>query len=127
MSNYPNLAKMGIMHPEEISKFAVYTVGNTDILQITYDRKKGSLLAESRRYKFPQIKKTVMVDSGTDKAQSLFESSQAFRDALHELEQLKKERETGKDQITAIREEISHLEEEIALRLEYIKALIAKL
>jgi hypothetical protein len=127
MSDYPNLANMGIRHPEEISKFAVYTVGNTDILHITYERKKGSLLAESRRYKFPQVKRTVMVDSGTDKAQSVFESTQAFRDALHELEQLKKVRESGRDQRAAIREEIGHLEEEIAWRLEYIRKLTDKL
>ena len=127
MSNYPNLANMGIMHPEEISKFAVYTVGNTDILHITYDRRKGSLLAESRRYKFPQIKKAVMVDSGTDSAQTLFESSPAFRDALHELEQLKKTRAQGTDQKAAIRDEIKNLEEEIAWRLEYISKLTEKL
>jgi hypothetical protein len=127
MSEYPNLAQMGIMHPDEISKFAVYTVGNTDILHITYERKKGSLLAESRRYKFPQLKKTVMVDSGTDKAQTIFESTQAFRDALHELEQLQKTRQQGKDQRAAIKEEIRHLEEEIAWRLEYIRTLTDKL
>ena len=127
MSDYPNLANMGIMHPEEISKFAVYTVGNTDILHITYDRKKGSLLAESRRYRFPQLKKTVMVDSGTDKAQTLFESTQAFRDALHELEQLKKAREQDRDHKATIKEEIRHLEEEIAWRLEYIRKLTDKL
>jgi len=127
MSNYPNLAKMGIHHPEEISKFAVYTVGNTDILQITYDRKKGSLLAESRRYKFPQVKHTVMVDGGTDKAQSLFESTQAFRDALHELEQLQLAREQGKGKKAALVEEIRQLEEEIACRIEYIRELAEKL
>ena len=127
MSDYPNLANMGIQHPEEISKFAVYTVGNTDILHITYERKKGSLLAESRRYKFPQLKKSVMVDSGTDRAQTLYESSPAFRDALHELEQLKKAREQSSDKKTAIREEIRNLEEEIAWRLEYIRKLTEKL
>ena len=127
MSDYPNLKNMGITHPEEISKFAVYTVGNVDILQITYDRKKGSLLAESRRYKFPQVKKTVMVDSGTDKAQSVFESTAAFRDALHELEQLRLAREQGKDKRAAIIEEIRLLEEEIAWRLEYIRTLTEKL
>ena len=118
---------MGITHPEEISKFAVYTVGNTDILQITYQRKKGSLLAESRRYRFPQVKKTVMVDGGTDKAQSMFESTPAFRDALHELEQLKLAREQVKDRKAAIVEEIRLLEEEVAWRLEYIRSLTEKL
>ena len=127
MSDYPNLANMGIQHPDEISKFAFYTVGNTDILHITYDRKKGSLLAESRRYKFPQIKKSVMVDGGTDSAQMVFESAPAFRDALHELEQLKKVREQGSDQKAVIREEIKNLEEEIAWRLEYISKLTEKL
>ena len=127
MSNYPNLANMGIQHPEEISKFAVYTVGNTDILQITYERKKGSLLAESRRYKFPQVKRSVMVDSGTSKAQMIFESTPAFRDALHELEQLKLARQQGKDQREAIKEEIRALEEEVAWRLEYIRTLTEKL
>lgn len=127
MSDYPNLANMGILHPDEISKFAVYTVGNTDILHITYDRKKGSLLAESRRYKFPQIKKSVMVDGGTDSAKMLYESTPAFRDALHELEQLKKVREQGSDRKAAIREEIKNLEEEIAWRLEYISKLTEKL
>ena len=127
MSNYPNLANMGILHPEEISKFAVYTVGNTDILQITYERKKGSLLAESRRYKFPQVKRSVMVDSGTSKAQMIFESTPAFRDALHELEQLKLARQQGKDQREAIKEEIRALEEEVAWRLEYIRTLTEKL
>ncbi|MGD8421282.1 MAG: DUF3461 family protein [Gammaproteobacteria bacterium] len=127
MSAYPHLSNMGINHPEEISKFAVFTVGNTDILQITYDRKKGSLLAESRRYRFPQVKKTVMVDGGTDKAQSVFESTAAFRDALHELEQLKLAREQGRNKKDAILEEIRMLEEEIAWRLEYIKSLTEKL
>lgn len=127
MSDYPNLSNMGITHPEEISKFAIYTVGNTDILQITYERKKGSLLAESRRYKFPQVKKTVMVDGGMDKAQSVFESTPAFRDALHELEQLKLAREQGKDKKAAIIDEIRLLDEEVAWRLEYIRTLTEKL
>jgi hypothetical protein len=127
MNAYPNLKNMGILHPEEIDKFAVYTVGTTDILQITYDRKKGSLLAESRRYKFPQVKKSVMVDGGTDKAQSVFESTAAFRDALHELEQLKLAREQDRDKKAVVLEEIRLLEEEIAWRLEYLRSLAEKL
>ncbi len=70
MSKYPKLTEMGIRHPEEIEKFAVYTVGKTDVLQIAYSRKKGSLLPVIRRYKFPQVKESVMVDSGTRKTQT---------------------------------------------------------
>ena len=127
MSDYPKLTEMGIQHPEEIEKFALYTVGRTDILHITYDRKKGSLLPVSRRYKFPQIKKSVLVDSGTRQTETMFESSPAFREALHELEVLKAAREKGLDLAAMIREEFKHLEEDIALRTQYINSLLDNL
>jgi len=127
MSNYPKLTEMGIQHPEEIEKFAVYTVGNTDILQVTYNRKKGSLLPIIRRYKFPQVKESVMVDSGTRKTQTMFTSTPAFRDALHELEQLKQTRKQGKDLKALLQEEVRLLHEDVALRTEYINSLIKQL
>ena len=127
MSDFPQLDEMGIQNPQEIEKFAVYTVGNTDILRIIYDRKKGSLLPVSKRYKFPQVKKSVMVDSGTRQAQTMFESTPAFRQALHELEQLKLMREKGQDLKKLLSEEIRHLEEDIALRAQYIQSLIDRL
>ena len=127
MSDYPKLTEMGIQHPDQIEKFAVYTVGRTDVLQVTYDRKKGSLLPVSRRYKFPQVKNSVIVDSGTRQTETLFESTPAFREALHELEQLKSIREQGQDVIAMIREEVKHLEDDIALRTQYIQSLVDKL
>ena len=127
MSDYPRLTEMGIQHPEQIEKFAVYTVGNTDVLRIIYDRKKGSLLPVSRRYKFPQVKESVLVDSGTRQTETLFKSTPAFMEALHELEQLKLAREMGQDIAAMIREEIRHLEEDIALRAQYLQSLVDKL
>jgi hypothetical protein len=127
MSDYPKLTEMGIKHPEEIEKFAVYTVGQTDVLRIIYDRKKGSLLPVSRRYKFPQVKESVMVDSGTRQTEVLYKSTPAFREALHELEQLKLAREKGLDLAAMIRDELKHLEEDIALRTQYIQSLVDKL
>lgn len=127
MSDYPKLTEMGVQNPAEIEKFAVYTVGHTDILRIIYNRKKGSLLPVSRRYKFPQVKKSVLVDSGTRQTEIVYESLPAFREALHELEQLKLERSKGQDLKALLTEEIKHLEEDIALRTQYIQTLIDKL
>lgn len=127
MSNYPKLTEMGIQHPEEIEKFAVYTLGNTDILQVTYNRKKGSLLPIIRRYKFPQVKESVLVDSGTRKTQTMFISTPAFREALHELEQLKLARQQGKDLKALLQEEVRLLQEDIALRTDYINSLLKEL
>jgi hypothetical protein len=127
MNKFPRLAEMGVQNPGQIEKFAVYTVGKTDVLRIIYDRKKGSLLPVSRRYKFPQVKKSVMVDSGTRQTQTVYESTPAFREALHELEELKSIREKGLDLAAMIREELKHLEEDIALRTQYIRSLVDKL
>jgi DNA-binding PadR family transcriptional regulator len=127
MSNYPKLTEMGIRHPEEIEKFAVYTVGNTDILQVTYDRKKGSILPVIRRYKFAQVRESVMVDSGTRKTETLFKSTPAFREALHELEQLRLVRAEGMDLKAQLQEELRLLREDVALRTDYIQSLIDKL
>ena len=127
MSKYPKLSEMGIQHPEEIEKFTVYTVGKTDVLQISYSRKKGSLLPIIRRYKFPQVKESVMVDSGTRKTEVLFKSTPAFREALHELEQLKIAKAEGLDLKAMIKDEIRLLQEDIALRTQYIDRLLDQL
>ena len=127
MSKYPKLSEMGIQHPEEIEKFTVYTVGKTDVLQIAYSRKKGSLLPIIRRYKFPQVKESVMVDSGTRKTEVLFKSTPAFREALHELEQLKIAKAEGLDLKAMIKDEIRLLQEDIALRTQYIDRLLDQL
>jgi hypothetical protein len=127
MINFPKLTEMGIRHPEEIEKFAVYTVGKTDVLQVAYNRKKGSILPVIRRYKFPQVKESVMVDSGTRKTETLYKSTPAFREALAELEQLKLQRAQGKDLKALLREEMRLLQEDISLRTEYIQSLINQL
>ena len=127
MSDYPRLAEMGVQNPQQIEKFAVYTVGNTDILRVIYDRKPGSLLPVSRRYKFPQVKNSVLVDSGTRQTEVIYESVPAFREALSELEKLKTEKEKGADLASLIRQEMKLLEEDISLRTQYINSLIDKL
>jgi hypothetical protein len=127
MSNYPHLTEMGILNPQEIEKFAIYSTDKLDVLRIIYARKKGSLLPVSKNYKFPRIKKSHLVDSGTRETAIIFESTEAFRSALHELEALKVDKSKGEDLAALILAEIQFLEEDIALRTEYIKSLVGKI
>ena len=127
MSNYPHLAEMGILNPQQIEKFAVYSTDKLDVLRIIYERKKGSLLPVSKNFKFPRIKKSVLVDSGTRETTLIFESTEAFRSALHELEALKIDKTRSEDLAALILAEIRYLEEDIALRTEYIKSLVGKI
>ena len=127
MSNYPHLTEMGILNPQEIEKFAIYSTDKLDVLRIIYERKKGSLLPVSKNYKFPRVKKSHLVDSGTRDTAIIFESTEAFRSALHELEELKVNKSKGEDLAALILAEIQFLEEDIALRTEYIKSLVGKI
>jgi hypothetical protein len=127
MSNYPHLTEMGILNPQEIEKFAIYSTDKLDVLRIIYERKKGSLLPVSKNYKFPRVKKSHLVDSGTRDTAVVFESTEAFRSALHELEALKVNKSKGEDLAALILAEIQFLEEDIALRTEYIKSLVGKI
>ncbi len=127
MSNYPHLTEMGILNPQEIEKFAIYSTDKLDVLRIIYERKKGSLLPVSKNFKFPRVKKSVLVDSGTRDTAIIFESTDAFRSALHELEALKVNKSKGEDLAALILAEIKLLEEDITLRTEYIKSLVGKI
>ena len=127
MKNYPRLKEMGIQNPQQIEKFAVYTTDELDVLRVIYARKKGSLLPVSKNYKFARIKKSVLVDSGTRQTEIIYESDPAFREALSELEHLKIEKSQTDDLATLIAEEVRLLEEDIALRMEYIKSLTKKI
>jgi len=127
MSTYKSLTAMGIQHPEEIARYTLYMTDNTDIVRIIYNRKKGSILPISRRYRFPRLKKSTLVDSGTRQTEVIFESSLEFRNALAELDQLMDSKKGKADVRKLIAEEVRLLEEEVALRIEYIKTLVQKI
>lgn len=124
MIEYEALTKMGIQKPEEIVRFELYSVDQMDILRIIYDRKKGSFLPVTKKYRFPQIKKSTLVDSGSGQAQVIFESSAEVRNAVAELDRLMKGRKTsvaGKD---ALVNELRLMEEEVNARIGHLKNLI---
>ena len=54
MSDYPTLNEMGIPNPQDIDRYSLQTVNNTDILRIVFKTRKGSLLPASKRFRFPR-------------------------------------------------------------------------
>jgi len=127
MSNYSALDAMGIRNPEQIERFATYMSDRTDILRITYNRKPGSMLPVTRKYRFPQLKKSTMVDSGTRKTEVIFQSSAEFRNAVAELEQLMDAHSSVDEIRKLILAEMAALEEEVAAHMDSIRSLIKKI
>lgn len=126
MKKYTNLNEMGIENPTQIVRFSVHEANNTDVLRIVYSRKKGSILPVSKTFKFPRLKKTVLVDGGTQRTQILYKSAPIFANALIELDDII-EKKNNVDELNQILEdEIQQLETEVTSRINYIKTLIAQ-
>ena len=124
MKTYATLRDMGIRNPDQIKRYTLYASEHMDYLRIVYKRQQGSLLPESRRYKFPRSKKTVLVDSGTGQTETMFESSQYVRSAVSELDAIVSKRDSVDEIRRVLNEEIVQLEEEVAERIANIKSLV---
>lgn len=126
MGKYTTLTEMGVVNPKQIARYTIHIVGNNDVLRIIYSRKKGDFLPVSKTFKFPRVKKSVVVDSGTRKTQVLFESSPIFQNAQVELKDILDKNKNKDDLNQILEDEILQLEAEIYSRFEYIKSLIEK-
>jgi hypothetical protein len=128
MHEYKTLREMKIKRPTQIDRYSVQTIEHpdvhTDVLRIVYKRKKGSLLPESQRFRFPRVKKTSLEDSGTRKMDMRWEVSPFLQKAVSELDQLLTTELSKKDNIKLILEEMRRLEEDAAHRIDYIRSLV---
>ena len=127
MKSYPRLSEMGVRHPLQISGYTVSSIDYIDVLRITYDRPKGSKLPGARTYRFPRVQKTLPAGTTTDGAAAVMESDPALRTVIEELQQVTKLKGENQDIAQLIREELRLLEEDIALRSEYLKNLVDKI
>ncbi len=127
MKNYPQLKEMGITHPDQITKFLINGIAGTDVLRIVYDRRKGSLLPNSRTYKFPRVQKTAVVNKETGQTETVLETNPELVKALAELRDLLEKKQRKECVTDTILEELLLLEEDIALRSSCIRDLVRKI
>lgn len=87
--SYPALEEMGITRAHQISTYTLRPDGaEKDVLKIRYKRAKGSLLPESRTYKFGRSLKTIIADGGTSRMEHTYEISPFLLKAVSELDTL---------------------------------------
>ncbi len=124
MKKYTNLIEMGVVNPEQIARFTIHEANNIDVLRVIYSRKKGSFLPVSKTFRFPRIKKSVLVDGGTRQTEVIFESAPIFANAIIELDQIIEQQDNADQLNTVLEDEILQLEAEMKSRLDYIKSLV---
>ena len=124
---YPALAAMGIVNPEQITRYSMQTSGEFDVLRVIYKREKGSLLPGSKKFKFKRNTRLIELDAGNKKHEEISEISPALSNAITELHKIVNLKQTRNEQKEIIADEISRLEEEMHTRVTYLKSLIKKL
>lgn len=121
-SPYPTLAEMGVESPKQIARYYISSLNYVDVLRVTYERPRGSILPSSRTYKFPRVQ-----DEGEGTASGVMRTHPKLRAALEELDSIM-EAKTSKETITQeILNEIELLEEDIAMRTECLKVLVGRI
>ncbi len=127
MSNdYPNLTKMGVLHPEQIDRYSINSIDYTDTLRIIYRRPKGSLLSESRTYRFPRVQKSVPAKDGGPET-TVMEVDPRLNVAVEELKALTEALHAREDTVAEIVEELALLEEDVAMRLDCLRKRVKRL
>ena len=87
--SWPALAEMGIARFHEISHYTLRQDGaKCDVLKVYYKRQKGSLLPESRKYRFGRALKTIVADGGSSRMEDTYEISPYLLAAIAELDRL---------------------------------------
>ncbi len=131
MPEYKTLKEMKINMPAQIDRYSVQTIEHpdehTDVLRIVYKRKKGSLLPESKRFRFPRIKKTSLEDSGTRKVNIRWEVSPFLQKAVSELDQIISTDLSKKENREIILDEVLRMEDDVKARADYIRSLLKSL
>ncbi len=127
MTAYPALTELGIKNPDQIDRYSLQTIKDTDILRVVYKRAKNSLLPDSKKFRFGRAEKVQLTHGGSKSAGVTHEISPFVRKVMGELDQIvKTKHDKGKKQ-EILQEELYRLEEETAHRIAYIKKLIGEM
>ena len=131
--SWPALSEMGITRFHEISHYSLRQDGDKkDVLKISYKRQKGSLLPESRKYRFGRSLRTVVADGGSARLEDTYEISPYLLDAVAELDRLvarnalvdadSRDAKAGFDRKATVLVELNHIERTLAERLPPVDA-----
>lgn len=112
------LKEMGFSDPLDIEKFSTRTEGNMDILKIYLRRQQGDWFSKSKKFKFKRTDKSVEMGTRYGAAS---EPSGYFLRAIAELESLVKVEKDSQTKKQVLLEEIDHLEQVMARKIEDLR------
>ena len=123
----PQLTEMGILNPMQIDRYQVNSIANHDVLRVIYERGKDSFLPSTRTYQFPRVQRDAVIGKDKKSVQPVLETHPELRKALDELEHIFATKECKECVAETVLDELQALQDEIAMRSEYIRELVKQL
>lgn len=125
---YPNLAKIGVLHPERIETYRLKQEGDIDVLKIYFEKEKGEFLAKSIKLKYPRQRKRILSqDCGESAFKPIYEINPELRSIVDELDKISAQEHKEIDIKKKILSDLQHLERVVAQKVAEIEADIEKL
>ena len=121
----PSLTEMGVLNPEQITGHTVVRIAeNMDILQISYQRPKGSFLPKRRRYEFKRISKPMPGSELRGTEAIRYDISPILARAIAEMDSILADGKRTAGTKQGLKDELKEMGDELNQRIAHLSEMI---
>lgn len=125
---YTILKSLGVKELDHIERYSVRTEGNSDVLKIYYEKKKGQLFHKSEKFKFSRSSRGVRSFSSDPNAYNeISEVSPMLTKVMAELDDIVEHEHREQDAKARILADLRHLEKVVQHKIQEIEAQLDRL
>ena len=124
---YTILKSLGVKELDHIERYSVRTEGDSDVLKIYYEKKKGQLFHKSEKFKFARSSRGVRSSSEHSAYEEISEVSPMLTKVMAELDDIVEHEQQEQDAKKKILDDLRHLEKVVQQKIQEIEAQLDKL
>jgi hypothetical protein len=124
---YTILKALGVKDIDQIERYAVRTEGESDILKIYYEKKKGQLFHKSEKFKFSRTYRGVRSSTAPNAYKDMSEVSPMLTKVMAELDDIVDQEHQEQDAKKKILTDLRHLEKVVKQKIQEIEVQLDKL
>lgn len=119
---YTILKSLGVKELDHVERYSVRTEGNSDVLKIYYEKKKGQLFHRSEKFKFSRSSRGVRSSSSDPNAYNeISEVSPMLTKVMAELDDIVDHEHREQDAKSKILADLRHLEKVVQHKIQEIE------
>ena len=124
---YTILKSLGVKELDNIERYSVRTEGDSDVLKIYHEKKKGQLFHKSEKFKFARSSRGVRSSSENNAYEAISEVSPMLTKVMAELDDIVEHEQQEQDAKKKILDDLRHLEKVVQHKIQEIEEQLDKL